>query len=272
MNGRDRRISVFQDTGRLCRSHPRLKEAIAQANRKQEVIHSETDLPVGKPPYDVPAEIVLSGKRSFAAAAAYKGSAVCVLNFASARHPGGGVERGASAQEECLCRTSTLFFHLTDEVPREEFYQRHGSYVNQRFKAEYNDDCIYTPGVTVFKTDTLFPEQMPERDWFSVNVISCAAPNLCGPVWDRIGPDDLQEIHEKRLRRILSVAAAHNNEVVILGAFGCGAFRNPPEIVAAATKRVVEEFRYHFKTIEIAVWCPPGNDTNYRAFQQVLGI
>lgn len=270
MNNRDRLVSIFQDTQRLCRSHPRLKEAIAQSNGNQEVIRSGASLPVGKPPYDAPAKTVLSRKRSFAAAAAYKGSRVCVLNFASAKHPGGGVERGASAQEECLCRTSTLFVHLTDKVPREEFYRRHEYYVNQRFKAEYNDDCIYTPGVTVFKTDTLFPERMPERDWFSVNVISCAAPNLYS--YDRVDPDILREIHENRLRRILSVAAAHNNEVMILGAFGCGAFRNPPEIVAAATKIVVEEFQHHFKAFELAVWCPPGNDTNYRAFQQTLGI
>ncbi len=42
----------------------------------------------------------------------------------------------------------------------------------------HNDDCIYTPKVTVFKTDTAEPKLMPEADWYQVNVITCATPNL----------------------------------------------------------------------------------------------
>lgn len=271
MNNRDRLVSIFGDTAKLCHSHPRLKEAIEMSNQNQEVILQETPVPVGTPRYDTPAEIIISQKRSFQAAAAYKGRRVCVLNFASARNPGGGVERGASAQEESLCRTSTLFFNLTHESAQKDFYQPHNIRGNQEYGMHYNDDCIYTPGVTVFKTDAAFAERMHERDWFQVNVISCAAPNLRNDNMDALIFSDLQQIHEKRLRRILSVAAAHENEVLILGAFGCGAFRNPPDVVAAAMKKVVEEFLYHFKTIEIAVWCPPNDDTNYRVFNRVMG-
>lgn len=271
MNNKERLVSIFEDTAKQCRSHPRLKDAIARSNREQVIIHENEAVPVGAPRYDVPAEVVLSTKRSFQAAAAYRGNSVCVLNFASARNAGGGVERGASAQEESLCRTSTLFFNLTDQRAQREFYQPHNIRGNPEYGMHYNDDCIYTPGVMVFKTDTDFAQQMPERDWFQVNVISCAAPNLRNDKLETLVFSDLQKLHEKRLRRILSVAAAHENEVLILGAFGCGAFRNPPEVVAAAMKKVVEEFRYYFKTIEIAVWCPPGNDRNYRVFDRVLG-
>ena len=61
------------------------------------------------------------------------------------------------------------------------------------------------------------------------------------------------------------------DEVVILGAYGCGAFKNPPEVVAAALKQVVYEFRYYFRVIEFAVYCSPRDDRNYQVFRRVLG-
>ena len=56
------------------------------------------------------------------------------------------------------------------------------------------------------------------------------------------------------MRRILSIAAAEGNGVMILGAFGCGALRNPPEIVAEAMRTIVQEYRSHFQTIKCEVW------------------
>ena len=145
-----------------------------------------------------------------------------------------------------------------------------------------NDDCIYTPGVMVFKSDTDYPQLLPEEKWYSVNVLTCAAPNLRehpsnemnagdGDAAVHISREDLQALHEKRMRRVLEIAWAKGNEVVILGAFGCGAFRNPPAVVAQAMKTVVQEYRMRFETIEFAVYCGAQYDTNYRVFQQVLG-
>ena len=54
---------------------------------------------------------------------------------------------------------------------------------------------------------------------------------------------DLYELHVKRLGRIMDVAVAGGNEVIILGAFGCGAFENNPEVVARAAKCVAEKYR-----------------------------
>lgn len=62
----------------------------------------------------------------------------------------------------------------------------------------------------------------------------------------------------------------NENKVVILGAFGCGAFQNPPEVVASAMKKVVEEYLYHFRVIEFAVYCSPGDDQNYQIFQRII--
>ena len=145
----------------------------------------------------------------------------------------------------------------------------------------HNDDCIYTPGVTVFKSDTDEPKPLPERAWYQVDVLTCAAPNLRPQPFNRLNPgdgdrsikvsdEDLKILHCKRLNRILSIAAANNDQAIILGAFGCGAYMNDPEIVATAAKETISEFIYAFKTIEFAVYCRPGDDTNYRCFRDLL--
>ena len=58
--------------------------------------------------------------------------------------------------------------------------------------------------------------------------------------------------------------------MVILGAFGCGAFANKPEIVALAAKKVIQEYRYAFVTIEFAIYCNPWDMANYRGFSEML--
>ena len=106
-------------------------------------------------------------------------------------------------------------------------------------------------------------------------MVFCQCPNLRGTqstgTPQQFSREDLQALHERRMRRVLEIASAKGNEVVILGAFGCGAFRNPPEVVAQAVKTVVQEYRKKFETIEFAVYCSPRDDENYRVFQQALG-
>lgn len=217
-----------------------------------------------------PAQVIVSRKRTLEAASAYIGKKVCVLNFASATNPGGGVTRGSSAQEEAICRCSSLYFNLREKRMWEGFYAPHRAQKNPL----HNDDCIYTPGVVVFKSDTAAPQALPPDEWYTVNVLTCAAPNLRqhpGNQIVQIGKQELRQLHEKRMRRIMSLAASEGNEVVILGAFGCGAYSNPPEVVAEAMRTVVREYRSLFQIIEFAVFCPPRDDSNYRVFERVLG-
>lgn len=87
----------------------------------------------------------------------------------------------------------------------------------------------------------------------------------------RITDDELLAIHEKRLTRILDIALTNNNDVVILGAFGCGAFENNPGVVAAAAKNVVEKYIHAFRVIEFAVYCSPRDSNNYDVFSSVFG-
>ena len=86
-----------------------------------------------------------------------------------------------------------------------------------------------------------------------------------------ITDDELLAIHEKRFTRILDIALTNNNDVVILGAFGCGAFENNPGVVAAAAKNVVEKYIHAFRVIEFAVYCSPRDSNNYDVFSSVFG-
>lgn len=280
--GRQDNVETFEDTQRLYSSNERLISAIKHSSAMQQCFEGNVSYWYGSENriYQKPARIVLSPKRTLEAAApyAYAGKKVCVLNFASATNPGGGVVKGSSAQEEAICRCSTLYPNLKAERPWEKFYAPH----RRAHEPLHNDDCIYTPGVVVFKSDVDYPQLLPEEKWYSVNVLTCAAPNLRerpsnemnigdGNAAVHINREELQALHEKRMRKVLEIAWRKGNEVVILGAFGCGAFRNPPAVVAQAMQTVVQEYRMNFETVEFAVYCGAQYDTNYRLFQQVLG-
>ncbi|MEY8429461.1 TIGR02452 family protein [Lachnospiraceae bacterium 48-42] len=280
--GRNENISIFQDTEKLCRTNELLVQTVRYSSENQKLILGSKELIRSDSPerkYEAQACLAVSKRRTFEAASQYKGQKTAVLNFASATNPGGGVIKGSSAQEEALCRCSTLYFNLNEKAMWDGFYSPHRAGRNPL----HNDDCIYTPDVVVFKSDTAAPELLPEEDWYKVNVITCAAPNLRERPSNSMNPGDgntpahltdrdLLEIHEKRLGRILDIAAAEDNEVVILGAFGCGAFLNPPRIVARAMKNVVKQRRYEFKVIEFAVYCPPRDDSNYKTFERIMNF
>lgn len=87
----------------------------------------------------------------------------------------------------------------------------------------------------------------------------------------KISDKNLLELHVKRMSRICDIAKSKNEEVLILGAFGCGAFSNSPRVVAEAMARVVEKYKYDFKVIEFAVFCSPRDTENYDMFSKRLG-
>lgn len=284
MDRRSKNIEIFEDTMRRCRENKRLRESIRSSIEKQK-IYMEADLLEDMEQEkccENKAEVIVSKKRSFEAASHYVGKRVCVHNFASATNPGGGVVHGSSAQEECLCRCSTLYSALSEENVVHQFYNRHRQWLREnKMTALYSDDCIYTPTVTVFKSDIDFPEMLSEEKWYEVDVLTMAAPNLREKPSNRMNPNsgerviigeiELKKLHKKRMTRLFEIAKRNKAEVLILGAFGCGAFCNPPKIVAEAMKEVVESYRYDFDTIELAVYCSPRNDENYRTFCNVFG-
>lgn len=284
MDRRSKNIKIFEDTMRQCRENERLCESVCSSIKKQK-IYMETDLLEDieyEKCYENKAKVIISKKRSFEAASQYVGKKVCVHNFASATNPGGGVVHGSSAQEECLCRCSTLYPVLSEEHVMHQFYNRHRKLLREKkISALYTDDCIYTPTITVFKSDIDFPEKLSEEEWYQVDVLTMAAPNLREKPGNRMNPDsgkrvivgemELKELHKKRMTRLFEIVKRNKVEVLILGAFGCGAFCNSPKIVAEAMKEVIEVYQWDFDTIELAVYCSPRNDENYCTFCNVFG-
>lgn len=280
---REKRIEIFFDTLWIC-IRTSLKNDIAKSIENQRLIRENTVIETAEKRYERPSEIVVSTRRTLEAAEKYAGKKVCILNFASATNPGGGVKKGSNAQEECICRCTTLYPCLNDDKMLNSFYNAHRTQLKKgKMTALYNDDCIYTPNVCVIKSDTKFPVELTAEKRFFVDVITCAAPNLrskpsnamnpnSGKVAVKIKNDELKALHTRRANRILDIARTNNAEVVIMGAFGCGAFQNPPEIVAAGIKEAVENHRYDFETIEFAIYCKPnGKDSyNFQSFRKVF--
>lgn len=261
---------IFEDTVKQCTTNDKLIEAVNQSIRRQYIVKEQDCVEYNtiNRTYDKPTKLIVSKKKTLQAAQQYKGKKVAILNFANAISPGGGVVNGAIAQEECICRCSSLYMNLIQENVIEDFYQIHEkAYRKGNLPYGSNDDCIYTPNVMVFKSDEEFPELLPKDEWMFVDVITCAAPCLIGC---HIQEDKLRKIHRKRIRRILDIAKSEGEEVLILGAFGCGAFQNPVEIVAKEMVRVVREYQNCFETVEFAVYCSEKDKRNFEVFQSVV--
>ena len=278
LDRRERNINVFQDTEKLYQTNERLKDAVRKSIDEQKLILSD-DAIMYENAGRKDGTVLVSGKRTLEAAEAYvrNGKRVCILNFASATNPGGGVIHGSSAQEEALCRISTLYPCLNTKVMWNGFYRPHRLVDNPL----YNDDCIFTPGVKVLKTDIGLPELMPEDLWWDVDVITCAAPNLREVPSNRMNPnagskkaeitrEGLKKIHEQRIEKILHIAIAERAEVLILGAFGCGAFCNPPDIVAEAFAKHTAKYGECFDVIEYAVYHTAREKENFQVFDRVM--
>ncbi|MCR5188071.1 MAG: TIGR02452 family protein [Treponema sp.] len=255
-------IEVFSDTQKMYNSHPALIAACEYSRDNQVFISESQSIECDVNRFKDSCNIKVSKKRTFEAAEEYvrMGQKVAVLNFANSYNAGGGVLHGSRAQEECLCRISTLYDSLISPEMQKMFYEPHC--LNGSDLA--NDDIIYTPKVTVFKTDSDLPMLRPESEWFSSDVLTCAAPCLGGDI--QLSSSELEQIHTSRATHILDSACKYKVDVLILGAFGCGAFSNPPEIVADVYKKVLAGYAHAFKTVEFAIYCKQKETKNFQVF------
>jgi uncharacterized protein (TIGR02452 family) len=178
----------------------------------------------------------------------------CVLNMASVHKPGGGWLMGATAQEETLCFRTELFLSL--DCVRAEAYPLGGT------RAVYSGDVI------AFRDRAL--NFLVPREQYLVSFVSVAALNRPKLIHGCLSPADGAVMREK-VRTILRVAHAHGHSTVILGAFGCGAYGNPPLQTAGIFRDVLQEdeFSGAFRRIVFAILDGPGED-NYGVFRRTL--
>ncbi len=273
-------IRVFEGTERMYQTDDRLKEAVKSSIEGTRFYPEEKAPAIPTPMYEKTI-VTVTKNRTLETAMIYHRkfpeARIAAHNFASETNPGGGVRKGSRAQEEALCRCTTLLPGLETEENKKRFYDFH----RQRHDVRYTDACLYTPGIVGFKTDDDLPSLLPEAKWTSVDILTCAAPNLrampnnaMNPGRDKaikMNPENLFMLHKRRARHLLSIAAANGADVLILGAFGCGAFQNPPEIVAEAYHNLLPEFMGQFREIVFAIYCTSRDMNNYNAFAKALG-
>ncbi len=152
----------------------------------------------------------------------HKFAKIAVLNFASAKNPGGGFIKGAKAQEESLARSSALYKSLLKCPQYYEYHRSHKSLL-------YSDRLIYSPSCPVFRKDdgTLLEEP------YLVDFITSSAPNA-GQIWKQEleSTEKIRETLYGRGAKLLALAVDQGCDALILGAWGCGVFRNEPSMVA----------------------------------------
>jgi uncharacterized protein (TIGR02452 family) len=194
-------------------------------------------------------------------ATANKDQRIGILNFASATNPGGGVAKGSSAQEESICRCTTLYGVLSDNKFKKEFYDYHKS----RHDTLYTDTVIYSKDIVVFRNDVKVPVGiLDKRKWVSVDVITCPAPNIKNR---QEKPCDMRDVLLKRAALIFESALSNDVDILILGAWGCGAFGNSPNVVASTFKHLLgTEYNRYFDKVIFAIH---GNG-NYLAFKGIF--
>lgn len=187
--------------------------------------------------------VCIVSEDSFQAAKRYDNP--LVMNFANAHKPGGGFEAGATAQEEALCRCSTLIASI-GSAKAKEMYQ-----YNNLHATPLESDYMLLSKVCVFRNEKC--ELI--RDPYLVGVITVPAPNRIGLA--ALTP--VEKIDAAMIRRIqimLLVAKANDYKSLVLGAWGCGAFHNNPENVAKCFKVVLEDYGYaqFFENICFAIY------------------
>lgn len=257
--------NVYRDTAMRYTSEGYLRNA-AEKSAENTVFYPMDELPTTESK-NKKGRVELSKEKTFEAVLNIRKtdrkSKIAVLNFASAVHPGGGVTKGCTAQEECLCRCSTLLPTIDQRWIKEKYYAPN----IERNDRRNTDACIYSPDIIIFKTDDEYPEMMEEKDWCITDVITCAAPDL-REIY--LTDEELYNLHASRAKHILTVAADNDVDILILGAFGCGAFQNDPHVVARAYRNVLDEHIHDFDLVKFAIFCERYESINYKAFKEEL--
>lgn len=186
-------------------------------------------------------------------------SKTVVLNFASYKYPGGGYLTGSKAQEECLCRQTTLYPELEKQV---KWYDNHRRNLNNGL---YGNDTALTENVEIIRNSN---NELINSNKF-IGIITSAAVNA--KTVRRFKPQLENKINEcmlERLDTIMAVAYVNDYETLILGAYGCGVFGNKVKDVAEMCKELLSnKYKGAFKKVAFPIY---GNIDNLKVFKDVF--
>ena len=187
-----------------------------------------------------------------------------ILNMANPYRACGKYNSGDGSQEPSLCRASTLsptlyqyYNKLWAKKAGVPLREPSGYPIDVRFGG------IYSPDVTVFRDNTFSGFALREKP-FQTAIITTGALNF-NP---RITPNNMEycaenggftpegeKVMSDKIRAIYRIALLNGHDSLVLGAFGCGAFKLKPELVSALFKKILDEkeFKGKFHTIVFAM-------------------
>lgn len=177
---------------------------------------------------------------------------IAVLNFASYYNPGGGFLKGSIAQEESLCHVSGLY-NILSSLP---VYERRAQ--TETTLPEYFDSVIYSPAVPF----TITEESVSQP--YLVDVISVSAPNCNRTPIARY--EEYVKALKRRIEAIFVLPYIHGCTKIILGAWGCGVFKNDPKLIAQYFLEYQQKYGQLYDEIVYAV---PG-DTQRNIFNKII--
>ena len=256
-------VEIFEDTLRFCELNEILSEAVNYTKSATKFYPSDFAEEVET---HKAGEIRVVDGRTVQTALAlrreFPDKKIAVLNFASSTEPGGSVLIGGKAQEETICRSTTLYPSINTYEMKKAYYVPHRD--NYIFTGW--DECIYSPDVVICKNDSEeLPERLAAENFAKIDVITCAAPHLRD---EPVRADELLVIYRKRAENILRVCAFNGADIFLGGAFGCGLFHNSPELTAWAWREALSKYREKFSLIVFAVYMRQGKERDkFRAFR-----
>lgn len=259
----DLRVEIFTDTKELSRNggyfidknSVKLEEPPVSKVYDKEIQISSADTKKGKGP----AKISVVNEDCLSVARKYADKKPLVLNMANRQTPGGGVEYGAGAQEECLFRSSNYFLTLYE--------------VEKYYPMDRNFGGIYSADVTVFRG--LEEDGYPLlKEPFKVNFVAVAALNRPPLTASGELTAEMKTATENKIKTIFNIAILNGQKILILSAFGCGAFKNPPRDVANIFKDILKKrpYRDYFEEVIFAIK-PNHRDVenlNFKTFEDVF--
>lgn len=184
-----------------------------------------------------------------------------VLNFASAKNAGGGFLNGAMAQEESLAASSGLY---ATQLRNEPYYAANRACGTMM----YTDHGIYSPDVVFFRDEHFDLLAMP----VTASVLTLPAVNFGQVLLKGEDSAKAKRAMKDRMRLALAIFADRGDRNLVLGAYGCGVFRNDPTDVARWWRELLadEGFAGLFDEIEFAIMDNSRNRACIRAFEQIF--
>lgn len=206
---------------------------------RQPVLETSGDLP----------KIEVVDLDSVSAIHKYSSENMAVLNFASYKFPGGGFMRGSSAQEEALCQHSYLYNVISEFDSTIYEWNR-----NNLNKGMYLNRGLYSP-------DIMFDDKT------KCSVITVPAPNKSVMLkYGNFTEEENAKALINRVKLVVDIAEENNVKTLILGAFGCGVFKQDPVDVATFFKKALRGSS--FDKVVFAI--PRG--ANYNAFKEIFNV